>query len=279
MVISRIVRLRHPGVLRNFMWPADLPTFGRYNLIYGWNGSGKTIISRLLRDIEGRKPPEHGEVKFTINGTDVIGDDFPQVALPVRVFNRDFVTETVFPVDGGDVNPIFVLGEKNVEKQKEVVQLNTTLADGQTTLESVRRRHQDSETNLDKYCIDRATVIRETLRSSGSTNPYTNYDKSDFREHALGMVAKGDNEVQQLSDEVRGRLLTQHQATLKPRIQPISYRLPMLAALAASVSKELKTTVVSAVVQSLVDDPELSSWVHHGLELHKDHQTTMSRAV
>ena len=49
--ISRIARLRHPGVLRDFTWAAELPTFGRYNLIYGWNGSGKTTISKLLRAV------------------------------------------------------------------------------------------------------------------------------------------------------------------------------------------------------------------------------------
>lgn len=48
-LITKINRLRHPGVLRDFTWPADLPSFGRYNLIYGWNGSGKTTLSNLFR--------------------------------------------------------------------------------------------------------------------------------------------------------------------------------------------------------------------------------------
>ena len=35
MPIDRLARLRHPGVFSDFSWPADLPTFGRYNLLYG----------------------------------------------------------------------------------------------------------------------------------------------------------------------------------------------------------------------------------------------------
>lgn len=54
MSIDRIARLRHPGVLRDFNWPAELPVFGHYNLIYGWNGSGQTTVSRVFRGLEMR---------------------------------------------------------------------------------------------------------------------------------------------------------------------------------------------------------------------------------
>ena len=55
-----------------------------------------------------------------IDGSDVRGENFPQSTLHVRVFNRDFIHENVFPVGGGDMPPILVLGAENVEKQKEV---------------------------------------------------------------------------------------------------------------------------------------------------------------
>ena len=179
--ISRIARLHHPGVLRDFTWPAELRTFGRYNLIYGWNGSGKTTISKSFRALETRTAPANGEVTFTINGAEVGGCDFGEAALPVRVFNRDFVTESVFPLGGGEVPPILVVGKESVEKQKEVEQLRKTLADAQAALESGRSKKRVAERALDKHCIDRAAVIKDTLRSSGS-NPYNNYDKSSFRD-------------------------------------------------------------------------------------------------
>lgn len=60
-----------------------------------------------------------GEVTTRIDGGEVRGQDFPHVTLQVRVFNRDFVNESVFPVGGGDVPPIFVVGKESVEKQKK----------------------------------------------------------------------------------------------------------------------------------------------------------------
>lgn len=266
--ISRIARLRHPGVLRDFTWSADLPPFGRYNLIYGWNGSGKTIISKMFRALETRTPPGSGEVTITITGANVSGHDFPNATLPVRVFNRDFVTESVFPVGGGDVPPILVVGKESVEKQKEVEQLKKAIADAQAALESERSTRREAERTLDRYCIDRATVIRDTLRSSGQ-NPYNNYDKSNFRSRAQKMVADGEKGNHRLSESDRDRLLAQHRATPKPKVQEISYQPPMLATQAEAVSRLLKGTVVSTAIQSLKDDSTLSSWVHQGLGLHQ----------
>jgi wobble nucleotide-excising tRNase len=257
--------------LRDFTWAAELPTFGRYNLIYGWNGSGKTIISKLFRALETGTAPSTGEVTLFINGADVSGYDFAQAALPVRVFNRDFVTESVFPLGGGEVPPILVVGKESVEKQKDVEQLRKTLTDAQTALESGRSEKRNAERALDRHCIDRAAVIKDTLRSSGS-NPYNNYDKSSFRDRAKKMLEAGDREAHRLSESNRDKLLAQRRASPKPKLQPLMYQLPVLKTLADTVSELLSTTVVSAAIQSLKDHPSLSAWVRQGLGLHQERQ-------
>jgi wobble nucleotide-excising tRNase len=268
-MITKISRLRHPGVLRDFSWPADLPSFGRFNLIYGWNGSGKTTISRMFRALETRTAPAAGEVVFTINGVAVSSHDFSQATLPVRVFNRDFVAESVFRVGGSDVPPILVVGKESVEKQKQIEKLKESLAAAQTALQSAQSKMRDYEKVLDKYCIDRATNIRETLRSSGS-NPYNNYDKSSFRMRAQNMVAAGDKETHRLGESDRDKLLAQQRANAKPKLQPIAYQLPDLKALAETASELLSTTVVSATIQTLKEDTALSAWVRRGLGLHQE---------
>ncbi len=267
MAITRISRLRGCGVFREHTWPADLPHFGRYNLIYGWNGSGKTTISRMFRAMETRTAPA-GDVTFSINGADIGGHEFGQAVLPIRVFNRDFVTDSVFPVGGGDVPPILVVGKESVEKQKEVERLKKGLADAQMVLESEGSRKRATEKALDKYCIDRATVIRDTLRSPGS-NPYNNYDKSHFRDRAQTMAVEGDREAHRLTESGREKLLAQQRASPKPKVQETSYQPPVLATQAEAVWQLLGRTVVSATIESLKDDPALSSWVHQGLGLHR----------
>lgn len=267
-LITKIARLKHPGVLGDFTWPSDLHIFSRFNLIYGWNGSGKTILSRVFRALEQRDVYSPGEVTLCVDNRQVTGQDFPTTTVPVRVFNRDFVNETVFPVSGGDLPPIFVIGTESVEKQKEVERLKKELSVAKTELESRQLEKQAAERQLDKYCIDRASVIRDTLRSSGQ-NKYNNYDKSTFRERAQEMAKAGDKESHRLSESDRGKLLAQHRASPKPKLQPLRYQLPPLKALAETASELLSTTVVSAALQTLKDDPSLSAWVRQGLGLHQ----------
>lgn len=48
-MIRRIQHIKGFGVFGNFQWPAGLPEFKQFNLIYGWNYSGKTTLSRAFR--------------------------------------------------------------------------------------------------------------------------------------------------------------------------------------------------------------------------------------
>ena len=43
-MIRRIQQIKGFGVFVDFQWPANLPEFKQFNLIYGWNYSGKTTL-------------------------------------------------------------------------------------------------------------------------------------------------------------------------------------------------------------------------------------------
>lgn len=268
MTISRIARMRGCGVFRDFSWPNDLSDFGRYNLIYGWNGSGKTTLSRLFRALENKTSLPTGDATVTIGGHEFGSSDFSQVNLSVRVFNRDFIRESVFPANG-DVAPIFVLGKENVEKQKEVEALKARLETAQATLSTGRREKSSAESTRDRFCIDQAKVIKDTLRSSGQS-AYNNYDKANFARRAGEMAAAGDQATHRLDEAERDKLLAQHKATLKPKLQTTAYRYPDLQQFSDEVCQLLSTTVVSATIEALKDDSPLASWVYQGLGIHRD---------
>ena len=272
MPLDRITRLRDYGVFRDFAWPTDLAEFGKYNLIYGWNGCGKTTLSRVFRALERRVPLTTGQATVRIDGNDVNSDAFPQVTTPIRVFDRDFVQENVFPIGGGDVPPIFVIGEDSVEKQKKADRLKGERTTGESSLSTARSKKQDTERAFDKFCIDRAKVIKDTLRSPGS-NPYNNYDKAAFQGDAQKMAAENNAASHLLDDSARETLLSQHSSTPKPKVQEVVFGVPSLQELADRVSATLATTVVSAAIQSLKDDTTLAEWTRHGLGLHKDRQS------
>lgn len=269
--LSRISRLRDCGIFRDFAWSTDLPDFGRYNLIYGWNGSGKTTLSRMMRCLERRTVPA-GQVTLSLAGREVRHDDFPTVELPIRVFNREFVAENVFPVGGEDLPPIYVLGEENVEKQKKVERLKGDFATAKSKLESARSAKKEADREFDQFCIERARGIKDTLRSGGQ-NPYNNYDKSDFKCEIQKISASGDGATHRLEDAEREKLLTQHLAAPKPKVQEVSYALPAFEKIVSSLSELMMTTIVSAAIEALKGDHGLAKWTREGLRLHLDRKT------
>ena len=184
------------------------------------------------------------------------------------MFNRDYVRGSVFPIGGGDVPPILVLGKEGVEKQQDIEELKKDLSDAQDTLASAKYMKDEAEKKLDRHCINSATVIKNTLRSS-DTSKYNNYDKSNYKDRALKMAKFEDADIQKVNESDHEKLFAQHKGTPKPKIQIVSYQAPDLAAEIAKIEKLLQETVVSATIKSLRDDHELSSWVHQGLGLHQ----------
>ena len=270
--IQKIRRMDHPGVIRNFSWSSDLPDFARYNLIYGWNASGKTTLSRFLRDLETRQEPSIGEISVRIDGNDIEGNEFPNAQTHIRVFNRDFVEDSVFPVGDQDVPPIYVVGKANVAKQREVEQLKGTKTTKDRELSEARNESNRATEELDKHCIREAIVVKNSLRVSGS-GAYNDYNKTMYRERATKMLADSNADAYRLDEASRDKLQLQHRATDKPSVDEVAYEFPDLAGMKAEVEEILATTVVSSTIAVLQDDPELANWSRDGLTLHQERQS------
>jgi wobble nucleotide-excising tRNase len=67
-MIERIESIRDFGIFRDLSWDNNLSDFGKLNLIYGWNYSGKTTLSRIFQAIEQRKvTDEYAQGSFAMN--------------------------------------------------------------------------------------------------------------------------------------------------------------------------------------------------------------------
>lgn len=178
------------------------------------------------------------------------------------------MTESVFPVGGEDVPPIFVLGKENADKQAEVERLKARRSGAESTVSLARQEHARADKELDKHCIARATVVRESLRAPGN-NSYNNYDKARYKQCVNRMISAGDKERHLLDDTARERLTIQTRATLKDTIEEIQYQTPDLRKLAETTSYLMQRSVVSTAIAALQDDPPLASWTRQGLGLHQ----------
>ena len=100
-MITKIKILKNFGIYRDFSWNNDTPQFQRYNLIYGWNKSGKTTLSRVLSACEKQTVdfetfPKNGEFQIEFeDATKLNQDSVQECDSQIRVFNTDFVEENV----------------------------------------------------------------------------------------------------------------------------------------------------------------------------------------
>jgi wobble nucleotide-excising tRNase len=124
-MLKRIKRIKGLGVYGDYTPPAETAEFGIKNLIYGWNYSGKTTLSRLFAHLEhGDYHPEITGYSFlfdTDNGN-VTEANAKTCGHVVRVFNTDFVQANL-NFSGSPSRPILLLGSESEETQKEIERL------------------------------------------------------------------------------------------------------------------------------------------------------------
>jgi wobble nucleotide-excising tRNase len=267
-VITRIESVSCPGVLEGFAWPTDLPAFRRYNLIYGWNATGKTSISRLFRCVEKRiAPPEGGfcfsSGKYTIRTDRMdVADAWP----PVRVFNHDYVTDALLSrVEG--VDPIFYIGVESSDARKERDSLDERLLELRKRLADAEAANDACAKKLDEFRVRQGTVVRESLRSQ-EPHRYNNYDKRDYERRAAELEAEDPTSLVLASDQL-DRLRSQVAAKPRHDIQRMALSVPLLQALEHGARDLLVQTPTGQFIETIRRDSELQDWMRVGNSLHR----------
>lgn len=272
MKVTRISKLKGYRLFRDFAWPSDLQAFGRFNLIYGWNGTGKTTLAALFRNLQDKTAVTAGDVVFEVDDTSVKGADLPSAVLPpVRVFNRDFVAATVLASER-EIAPIYFLGEDSVEKQQQVEKLKKDLVWAETEVKTAQSEKAAADKAIDEFCIAKAKLIKELLISSRSTT-YNNYDKRRFRQ-AVERLDTTSKQAALLQDDEKTKLRSQKDAQPKATLSTVNCDVPDFAELTASTEEILKRSVVSQVIDALAGDREVGTWVRQGLPLHTGARNT-----
>lgn len=267
MKLEKFAKISGHRIFRDFTWPGELPPFAKFNLIYGWNGSGKTTISGLLRSLQTATALKEGQVDFVFDGNKVHGSNLSTAPIPqVRVFNRDTVSRSVFESSGGAANhlpPVYVFGEDSADKQRQVDLLKNQIPALTNTLSQAVANDESTLAALNEYAVDRAREIKNLLVTQGGS--FNNYNAGNFRTD-IAIFEK--NPVLTLTDAERQSLLEFKDAKPLQVVELPSFNFPDLIKLHAEVRDALTKTVVSSVIGNLAENPSVASWVGAGLPLH-----------
>lgn len=269
MKITRLQKAKGYRIFRDFSWPsAGLPDFARFNVIYGWNGSGKTSLSNVFRLIQRCEALLDGQVEILVDQTRVSGADFASAALPaVRTFNRDTVIRNVFESVDQQFPPVFYLGEDSVEKQKQIEALKKELG-GHVDAESQwNRKKSDASTAFDSFCAEEAKGIKNLLTVAGG-GPFNNYNATNFKSD-VQRLASSSPLPDKLTDDQRQQCLATKDGKSMETVSEPSISFPDFADLIGRVQAMLERSVVLSVISDLAENPSVAAWVNTGLNLHR----------
>jgi len=259
MIVS-INKVKNFGLFRDFKWNSNMRKFKQCNLIYGWNYSGKTTLSRIFRCIELKEL--HSDFQNAVfeltddKNNKITSDNLDNSVYQFRVFNTDFIEENLH-WDSQEAEPIFILGKEDIKLQKQIELIKQEI-------ENLSNENSNKEEEISKLNKDLEGKLTNKARELDRIKPP--YDKRKLKS-SLEKI-KSDPEKYCLSEEAVQKLLETLRASLKDKLSEISIEtLPQNKT--AEIEKILDRTVVSQTIERLKNNPELNDWVRKGLELHK----------
>lgn len=271
MKIKKINTIKNLGVFKDFSWDSNINDFEKDNLIYGWNYSGKTTLSRLFRILEKKKNyTDMISLEFELeleNGSKITKQDIESHNLDVRVFNKEYVEEVFGKFEGVRIGPIYIaLGKdkkikKNLDKKmKELSDEKGKLTQTKQNLEEKEKALQEEKNALEKYKSDQARNVRRSLEL-----PQSEFQRQHFEEKLKEKTSLIDNE------ESLQEKLTEYRQKAQDKIFFNKGDVDVPENAVQDIKSFLMQKVsLAKITQKLESDPQKREWVQKGVDLHRD---------
>ena len=281
-MITKATKLTNFGIFHDFAWKPGIPEFKKYNLIYGWNRSGKTTISRCFsacerRSVGFKQYPSAAQFQITLDDNSHIkSEDVEKCILPVKVFNKDFIEDNISFDPSNPCNAIVYVSEEDIESAKKLLELKgkTALlaADLKRTQATKKAKEDAKNTFLRNLGVEISKVLFD--KTYNKTHVESRINKIGVDNFAEKIVS--DEKEAELA-EIRGSKPKDTQASFKEFGQSFVFGNETdfsLAEVYAGLKKLLEKKVISEVLERLKNDKDLNTWVKQGFDLHKAKKET-----
>lgn len=259
--LSRVKSIKDYGFFQDFEWTQGVKPFSRYNLIFGWNGCGKSTFAKLFKDIEENnidtlkfdiKMQEDGqgqqEKSYNKKNSSEISNRF-------KVFNEDYV-QGIKKLD--DIDHITIIGHKEVKKAEKIDVLKKDREAIEVSLKKERDGLKDLNDEFDEYKRQVASDIRNQTGLSQGYNYRRVYEDYQALENDTG-----------LSKEEYDKLIVSVRSKVKPKIKPLECKI-LSHEIISQVADILKELPIHKTIDSLKGNTELRAWTEKGFNLHKN---------
>lgn len=276
-MILRINRLRQFGIFIDYNGDGIQP-FGRYNLIYGWNGTGKSTFSNIFSCLENRSLiPRFAGAQLSIaqeDGTSLTEENLAYSQLNVRVFNQRFIHDNI---DWDkSVKSILLIAKEKIDDLQALDNKKVELGEKQKAHALKVTEIRTKTEALEKFLTSAAKKMKTGLQSIDTSDSYyLNYDRrklSKFIESNSESVASKESV---LPDEKVIELTNAAKPDHLPSIifDSTAIEEGYFKKAALRIRDLLGTTAINQAIERLTENPDIRDWVQKGLEIHEHHKS------
>lgn len=288
MMITKISKLKEFGIFYDFSWKTEHPEFKKFNLIYGWNRSGKTTISRVFGSCEKKcvydkdkfkQYPEKGEFEIkTSDGTTIKNTDVASNNLPIKVFNQDFIDDNISFDPSNSCNPIVYVSEEDIKTKTKLELLMENVEPLSQNYQTLKDKKDSAVKVVDTFRISVALTITQLLTDKKNHDRYYSYNKGKVKEKIdqIGIDNFNDKKLSDRDKKKNDEIIKSEEGKNQDTFQKFQFDFLFNSELIndfekifAAIQTLLNKKVVSETLERLKDDQELNNWVKQGFDLHK----------
>jgi wobble nucleotide-excising tRNase len=267
-IISKISSISGIQVFRDPTVVSDLPEFKRYNLIYGFNGSGKTSLSRIFESLQkgaiAKHLPPESRFKLVLDDASDIQSDrnLDRLKDRILVFNGDFVDENL-EWAAGSASPIYFIGKAHADLAKQRDILEKKLPKLKEDFEKAEQAQRDAGKAFDT----RKTAIARNIEINARQGA------RKFTAFQLAKAYNADSSIgttPPMTDlQIKGYITLADRAAPLPKLAIPKFEGPLISELVRECRGHLSTTLGSISLEELKANEELLPWIKTGLTYHQ----------
>jgi wobble nucleotide-excising tRNase len=282
-MIKKINKIKNLGlVFSDYSWNYNLsdyqlPEFKRFNLIYGWTGSGKTTLSKLFYVIEDGDikniPNLEYEIEDEGNNKYRQGESFNK---KIRVFNQNYIENNLKIQEGKAKAITLILGDVNketveqIEIDKSELEIkNSELKKANEQLEQKKKEKNKTFTEIAKtiYVAIMGGAIRTYRKDNAEIDFLTLKNKETLSDEDL---EKFSIVVKQNSKPVIDKLKQIEVETDGGENKNLT---EIIGELISEAENLLEQTVESQIIERIKNNQDISAWIESGITIHEDHKS------
>ncbi|MFR1646695.1 AAA family ATPase [Faecalibacillus intestinalis] len=244
--------------------------FKRFNILYGWNYSGKTTLSRAFMTFDTKKIPEHYEngFDFTLirnDGSSLNPNNETDInSLQTKVFNYDYVENNLFFKDTGASN-ILVLADNAQETMTKIEELSNEINLRYKDIIKFKEQQTEYQTYLENKRSDESRKIKNNLHCTFTANTFQSYERKLKQNDSLeSYIIENDDE-----------LCKKRSIAIAEKNKENIEAIPPIPIIDIDKLKDLlnETVSIKSPLERLSNNKEAEKWVREGLTLHQNTDT------